>query len=66
LKCKGISKTLLFFATDNFDSSPPRDFILPLYADVQAETFDAHVSPPTIRNPLLNDLVVITFIDDEA
>jgi hypothetical protein len=56
----------IFFATEDFNSSRPRDFILPLYAKVQAQTFDAHVSPPRVRNPLLNDLVVITFIDDEA
>jgi len=51
-----------FFCNRQFQ----QDFILPLYANVQAQTFDAHVSPPTIKNSLLNDLVVITFIDGEA
>jgi hypothetical protein len=55
---------LPFFATNDFNSSPPRDFILPLY--VEAQAFATHVSLPRVRNPLLYDLVIKTFIADEA
>jgi hypothetical protein len=50
----------------DFNYSPPRDFILPLYVEVQAQAFAAHVSLLRVRNPILYDLVVRTFIDDEA
>jgi hypothetical protein len=63
LECKGVSRTLPFL---DFNSSPPRDFILPLYAEAQAQAFVAHVSLLRVRNPILYDLVVRTFIDDEA
>jgi len=63
LECKGVSRTLPFL---DFNYSPPRDFILPLYVEVQAQAFAAHVSLLRVRNPILYDLVVRTFIDDEA
>jgi hypothetical protein len=65
-KCKGISKMLPFFATKDFNSSPPRDFILPLYVEAQAQLFASCISPPRVRSPLLYDLVVKAFKDNEA
>jgi hypothetical protein len=62
LECKGVSKMRSFL---NFDSSPPRDFILPSPAEAQAQAFATNVSPPSVRNCILYDLVVKTFIDDE-
>jgi len=49
-----------------FNFNPPRDFILPSYAEAQAQAFIARVSPPRVRNPILYDLVIRSFIDDEA
>jgi hypothetical protein len=50
----------------NFNYSAPRDFILLLYAQAQAKAFDAYVSQPRVKNPILYDLVVRAFIDNEA
>jgi hypothetical protein len=66
LKCKGISRTSPFFAIKDFNSYPPRDFILFLYVEAQAQVFAYGVSSPRVRNPLLYVLVVIMFINDEA
>jgi hypothetical protein len=59
----GVSITLPFL---DFNSNPLRDFILPLYVEAQAQAFVARVSPPWVRNPILYDLAIRTFIDDEA
>jgi hypothetical protein len=66
LKCKGVSRTLPFFAIEDFNSSPPRDFVSFLYVEMQAQVFDARVSPTRVRNPLFYDLIVNAFMDDEA
>jgi len=50
----------------NFNFNPLRDFILPSYVEVQAQAFATSVSLPSVRNCILYDLVVKTFIDDEA
>ncbi len=63
LKCKNISKTLPFFAIEDFNSSPQRAFILLSYVEVQAQIFASGVSLPRIRNPFLYDFA---FIDGEA
>jgi hypothetical protein len=57
---------LPFFTIEDFNSSPPRDFILPLYVEAQAQLFASYISPPMVRNPLLYDLDVKTFKDNEA
>jgi hypothetical protein len=58
---------LPFFAIEDFNSSPPKDFILPLYAKAQAQVFVSYVSPPRVRNPLnLYDFAIRVFIDDKA
>jgi len=65
-KCKGVSKTLPFFAIEEFHSNPLRGFILHLYVEVQAQVLVFKVSWPRVRNPLLYDLVIKAFINDEA
>jgi hypothetical protein len=58
---------LPFFATEDFNSSPPKDFILPLYPKAQAQIFVSYISPPRVRNPLnLYDLAIRVFIGDKA
>jgi hypothetical protein len=58
---------LCFFAIEDFNSSPPREFILHLYVNTQAQVFVSYVSSPRVRNPLnLSDLVIRVFIDDKA
>jgi hypothetical protein len=58
---------LPFFTIEDFNSSPPRDFVLPLYAKVQTQVFVSYVSPPRVRTPLnLYDLAIIVFIDDKG
>jgi len=37
---------LPFFAIEDFNSSPPKDFILPLYAKAQAQVFVSYVLKP--------------------
>jgi hypothetical protein len=58
---------LPFFATEDFNSSPPKDFILLLYAKAQAQVFVSYVSPPRLKKPLnLYDLAIRMFIGDKA
>jgi len=57
---------LPFFAIEDFNSSPTRDFILPLYVEAQAQLFASYISPPRVRNPLLYDPIVKTFKNNEA
>jgi hypothetical protein len=58
---------LPFLAIEDFNSSPPRDFILPLYVKAQAQVFVCYVSPPRVRNPLnLYDFAIKVFINDKV
>jgi hypothetical protein len=41
-------------------------FILFSYVKVEAQAFVARVSLPKVMNPILYDLAIIAFIDDEA
>ncbi len=63
MECKGVSITLPFL---DFNYSPPMAFILFSYVKVEAQAFVAHVSLPKVMNPILYDLAIIAFIDDEA
>ncbi len=65
MKCKGLSRMLLF-ATKQFHFSPLRGLILPSYVEVQAQVLTYGVSLPRVRNPLLYYPPVKKIIDDEA
>jgi hypothetical protein len=57
LECIGVSRTLPFL---DFNS------ILLSYVKAQAQAFDACVSPPRVNNPILYNLAIRVFIDNEA
>jgi hypothetical protein len=52
--------------TKDFQFSPSKMFLLPLYAKVEAQVMVCMLSPPSIRNHVKYDPIVKALLDDEV
>jgi hypothetical protein len=55
-----------FFSIEDFQVSPSRNFVLPLYIEAEAQFMACMVSPPSIRKNVRYDPFVKSLVDDEA